>query len=260
MSEFREPYEKCGPDCVATPPVLDTADGREHDDCPEVPGLTDSDIILGDYRDYLPAKDGCWVVTDPPYNVGFSYPEYQDRLQDNDYRDLFAPLAGYRSVIINYPEVMLGSIVPVLGAPRRMVAWCYNSNLSRQWRMIAWFGCEPQLSLVKQPYKNLGDARVMELIKNGSEGCALYDWWQVEMVKNVSAEKRGYVNQIPEEIISRILLTTVPPGELVFDPFCGSGTTSAVARRLGFPSIATDISEVAISIALERLSELRLFA
>jgi len=222
--------------------------------------LIQADLVLGDYRDHLPAKDACWVVTDPPYNVGFAYPEYRDSLTGDGYRDLFVPLVGYRSVIVNYPEVMLASVVPVLGLPRRIVAWCYNSNLNRQWRMIAWFNCEPDLSLVKQPYKNLGDARVMELIRNGSDGCDLYDWWQVEMVKNVSSEKRGYVNQIPEEVISRILLTTVPQGDLVFEPFCGSGTTSAVARRLGYPSIATDVSETAISVASDRLSEPRLFA
>lgn len=29
-----DPYGKCGADCIAEPPLLDTADGREHDDCP----------------------------------------------------------------------------------------------------------------------------------------------------------------------------------------------------------------------------------
>jgi DNA modification methylase len=91
------------------------------------------------------------------------------------------------------------------------------------------------------------------LIENGSEGSALYDWWEINLVKNVSAEKRDYVNQIPEEVIRRILLTTVPPGELVFDPFCGSGTTPAVARRLGYNYLATDVSTEAVEIAMQRL-------
>lgn len=32
---FCDPYEKCGPDCVAIPPILDTAGGDEHSECPD---------------------------------------------------------------------------------------------------------------------------------------------------------------------------------------------------------------------------------
>jgi hypothetical protein len=30
-----DPYDKCGPECIAEPPLLDTADGNEHQECPE---------------------------------------------------------------------------------------------------------------------------------------------------------------------------------------------------------------------------------
>ena len=119
--------------------------------------------------------------------------------------------------------------------------------------MVAWFNCEPDLSKIRQPYKNLDDRRILELVANGSEGPALYDWWQVELVKNVSVEKEPYVNQIPEEIIRRILLTTVPPGGFVFDPFCGTGTVPVVAQRLGYRWAAADVSPTAIAIARERI-------
>lgn len=129
----------------------------------------------------------------------------------------------------------------------------YNSNLRKQWRTIAWFNCMPNLSLVKQPYKNQNDGRIKKLIENGSEGTSLYDWWQIEMTKNTSREKCDYVNQIPEEVVRRILLTTVPGGELVFEPFCGSGTTPSVADLLGYKVLATDVSPKAIEVARDRM-------
>lgn len=217
---------------------------------------TRCEVIKGDYRQHLPKRSDCFVVTDPPYNVGFDYPDHDDNLSDAEYFALLAPLRGYKAAIINYPEVMLRTVVPALGTPRKCAAWVYNANIPHQWRMIAWFNCEPNLSLVKQPYKNMNDSRILEMIENGSEGCDLYDWWNVELVKNVSPEKWDYVNQIPEEIIRRILLTTVPLGGLVFEPFCGSGTVPVVARRFGYPCIATDISEKAIQVAQARLNVL----
>lgn len=220
-------------------------------------GLDVNQIHCDDYRNRIPDPGDCWIVTDPPYNVGIKYPNYRDNVGRDAYQALFEPMRGYRAVIINYPEIMIRDICPVLGIPERTVAWCYNSNTPRQWRMVAWFNCEPDLSLIKQPYKNQDDKRVLELIANGSEGGSLYDWWNVDMVKNVSSsQKMDYVNQIPEEIIRRILLTTVPVGGLVFEPFCGSGTTPIVARRFGYPYIATDISPKAVAVANQRLGSL----
>jgi hypothetical protein len=42
--DYLDPYDKCGLGCVARPPLLDTAGGREHDACPEVRGCDDHDI------------------------------------------------------------------------------------------------------------------------------------------------------------------------------------------------------------------------
>ncbi len=217
--------------------------------------MTKGGLFTGDYRDFIPAADNCWIVTDPPYNVGYKYPGYKDTVSDSQYRALFEPMQGYRAVIINYPEVMIRSIISVLGYPEKTVAWVYNSNLKRQHRMIAWFNCKPDFSKVTQPYKNPGDKRVRQLIAGGKKGCDIYDWWDIQLVKNVSAQKRKYVNQIPEEVVSRILLTTVPPGDHVFDPFCGSGTTPLVARRLGYNWSASNISDEAIAVANELLQD-----
>ncbi len=62
-----------------------------------------------------------------------------------------------------------------------------------------------------------------------------------------------YVVQTPERIIERCLLMTTDPGDLVFDPTCGSGTTAYVAEKWGRRWITCDTSRVAVTLAKQRL-------
>jgi len=75
---------------------------------------------------------------------------------------------------------------------------------------------------------------------------------------NIWTDTRGemnmrYIVQTAEKIIERCVLMTTDPGDLVFDPTCGSGTTSVVAERWGRRWITCDTSRVAQYIAKERL-------
>ena len=67
------------------------------------------------------------------------------------------------------------------------------------------------------------------------------------------ASDKSYVVQTSTKIIERCLLMTTDPGDLVFDPTCGSGTTAYVAEQWGRRWITTDTSRVALSIARQRL-------
>jgi adenine-specific DNA-methyltransferase len=62
-----------------------------------------------------------------------------------------------------------------------------------------------------------------------------------------------YAVQTSDEVIKRCLLMTTDPGDLVFDPTCGSGTTASVAERWGRRWITCDTSRVAITLAKQRL-------
>jgi adenine-specific DNA-methyltransferase len=62
-----------------------------------------------------------------------------------------------------------------------------------------------------------------------------------------------YVVQTTAKVIQRCLLMTTDPGDLVFDPTCGSGTTAYVAEQWGRRWITCDTSRVAITIARQRL-------
>ena len=69
----------------------------------------------------------------------------------------------------------------------------------------------------------------------------------------VGAKDLLYVVQTNEEIVKRCLLMTTDPGDLVFDPTCGSGTTAYVAEQWGRRWITCDTSRVAITLAKQRL-------
>ena len=67
------------------------------------------------------------------------------------------------------------------------------------------------------------------------------------------AEEKVYVVQTSRKTIERCLLMTTDPGDLVFDPTCGSGTTAYVAEQWGRRWITIDTSRVSIAIARQRL-------
>ncbi len=67
------------------------------------------------------------------------------------------------------------------------------------------------------------------------------------------AEERYYVVQTIAKVIQRCLLMTTDPGDLVFDPTCGSGTTAYVAEQWGRRWMTCDTSRVALTLARQRL-------
>jgi adenine-specific DNA-methyltransferase len=67
------------------------------------------------------------------------------------------------------------------------------------------------------------------------------------------AEERYYVVQTIAKVIQRCLLLTTDPGDLVFDPTCGSGTTASVSEQWGRRWITCDTSRVALALAKQRL-------
>lgn len=209
-------------------------------------------IICGDCRSVL--KDipqPFTIVTDPPFNVGYHYRKYNDSIGGGEYKRLLTDTISPPAVVVHYPESMF-VVAEVIGHyPEKCVAWVYPSNTRRQWRMISWFGCTPDFSKVRQPYRNPNDKRVKKLVERGSTGAKLYDWWEINQVKNVSKEKTDHPCQMPLKVMERIIAIT--PGKIIVDPFCGSGTTCVVAKKLGRDYIGIDIDPAYCEIAREKL-------
>ena len=71
--------------------------------------------------------------------------------------------------------------------------------------------------------------------------------------KTAAAKDKHYVVETAESIIERCMLMTTDPGDLVFDPTCGSGTTAYVAEKWGRRWITSDMGLVAVNLARQRI-------
>lgn len=78
------------------------------------------------------------------------------------------------------------------------------------------------------------------------------DTWYIATINAMSKEKIGYATQKPEKLIERIIKASSNEGSIVLDVFGGSGTTAAVAERLGRRWITTDIGKPAILVMRKR--------
>lgn len=82
-------------------------------------------------------------------------------------------------------------------------------------------------------------------------------WEDIRGVAEVSPEERaGFDTQKPEALLKRIIITSSNPGDIVADFFCGSGTTLAVAEKLGRRWIGSDLSKFAIQVTRKRLLDI----
>ena len=89
------------------------------------------------------------------------------------------------------------------------------------------------------------------------EGALIDDvWGDCPAVFRLLSEKTNYPTQKPESLLSRIISSFSNPGDLVFDCFMGSGTTQAVAMKLGRRFIGADINLGAIDTTVKRLNNI----
>ena len=87
-----------------------------------------------------------------------------------------------------------------------------------------------------------------------TEGTVIQTIWDdVHPVNPISAEMLGYATQKPESLLQRIVSASSNEGDLVADFFCGSGTTLAVAEKLGRKWIGCDLGRFAIHTSRKRL-------
>jgi site-specific DNA-methyltransferase (adenine-specific) len=90
-------------------------------------------------------------------------------------------------------------------------------------------------------------------MKQETPGVPMGDVWDIGVIAPVSKERTGYPSQKPEALLERLVTALTDPGEVVLDPYAGSGTTLAVAARLGRNFVGIDQSAGALDIATKRL-------
>lgn len=207
-------------------------------------------LTLGDCRGW-PREDGDVVISDPPFNIGYHYKGYSDRMKRDEWLALLAEVCAPPCVLILYPEAMFEVARALDEIPTRCVSWVYPSNTARQHRMIAWFGVEPNFRAIGQPYRNPTDKRIAKRIAEGKQA-RLYDWWDVNQVKNVSKEKTSHPCQMPLEVMRRVVAIT--PAKRIVDPFAGSGTTLVAAQAQGREWAGWEMDEEYAGIAQGRIN------
>ena len=82
------------------------------------------------------------------------------------------------------------------------------------------------------------------------------DVWDIPALRGNQPERIEFDTQKPEALLKRIILASSNPGDIVADFFCGSGTTLAVAEKLGRRWIGCDLSRYAIHLTRKRLLEI----
>jgi len=208
-------------------------------------------IINEDFRNCLIPVG--LTITDPPYNQGYVYNEFKDKMNEEDYISLLSKIPT-PCVIIHYPEETINLLPKAFKVKcEQVVCWVYNSNTGKQSRLISWWGCKPDFKRIKQDYKNLKDKRIIKRIAEGKTGAKLYDWWEINQVKNVSNEKTEHPCQIPEKLIRRIIQLTAVEGQTIIDTFAGSGTTNKVAFELGYNTIGYEVDKKYFKIINDRI-------
>lgn len=84
-------------------------------------------------------------------------------------------------------------------------------------------------------------------------GVPMGDVWEIGVIAPIARERTGYPSQKPEALLERLVGALSNDGDLVLDPYAGSGTTLAVAHRMGRGFIGIDASPVALRTTRERL-------
>jgi len=101
-----------------------------------------------------------------------------------------------------------------------------------------------------------GGKRVHRYIKEAmTTGAYVDNVWNIGKLNNSSKERLGYPTQKPEGLLERIIKASSNEGDVVLDPFCGCGTTIAVAERLHRRWIGIDITHLAVTLMKHRLHD-----
>lgn len=87
-----------------------------------------------------------------------------------------------------------------------------------------------------------------------AKGAALQNiWTDIYNITRTEVDSRKYPTQKPVKLLKRIIELSTNPGDLVYDPFCGSGTTLVAGKELNREVIGTDISPDAVQVTNQRL-------
>ena len=199
-------------------------------------------IVCGDCMSELSLlPDDCvkLVFADPPYNTNMSYHTYNDNIPQKDYaewcRKWFKECRRIAERVIITPGHgnlwMWGDIE----IPWGVGSWFKPGNPSSS--VLGWCCWEPWLYYCKD-YKALGGP----------------DSWRIPVSKQ--PDTGSHPCPKPLELLEKLIVKTTKEGDIVLDPFCGSGTTCLAAKKWSRQWIGIEIDPIYVARARMRLNAL----
>jgi modification methylase len=269
--------------------MLRTARTADPADAEGAAGLPIDTILVGDcvsHMNALPAGSVDLIFADPPYNLqldqGLTRPDQSkvdavddewDKFESFAHYDVFtrAWLTAARRVLKPDGAIwVIGSyhnIFRVGTALQDLDYWLLND--------VVWRKANPMPNFRGTRFTNAHETLIWasrsqksrvtfnyEAMKLANDETQMRSDWLfpictgAERLKDENADK-VHPTQKPEALLFRILNATTNPGDVVLDPFFGTGTTGAVARKLGRHFIGIEREDAYVSAALKRIATIR---
>src|SRR5579883_86680 len=231
--------------------------------------------------DGLPAGFADLVFADPPFNIGYEYDVYDDRRAKTDYLNwadkwlaaavrALSPTGSFFLAIgdefVAEHKVRLDALGLTL---RNWIVWHYTFGVSctkkfnRSHAHILYYVRDPKrytfhADAVRVPSARMttyadrranpvgklpDDTWVLRPQESADHFSAKSDTWFVSRVCGTFKERVKHPCQMPEAVLDRIIRVATQPKDVVLDPFAGSGTTLAVAKKLGRQYLGVELSE-----------------
>ena len=232
-------------------------------------------VICGDAIEEmqkLPDGSVHLIVTDPPYNLNKNYGNNRDKLEFEEY------LAFSRKWLTEAKRVLSDSGTIYVFMGMRYISYVYTimeqelGMTFNSW--ITWFytqgigkkkGFSPRhddiLMFTKTPGSfvfNLDDIRVPQKYYrsiNNMRGANPGNVWEFSHMHYCNKHRKQHPTQKPEGLFERMILASSNPGDMVLDPFVGSGTALRVCQQTDRRGIGIDINPDYIAMAEQRLAE-----
>jgi site-specific DNA-methyltransferase (adenine-specific) len=244
----------------------------------------ETDVYVGDCRQVLaslPPKSADLIFADPPFNWNFEYGGWDDSMPREEYLKFTHDwlnactrvLADRGSLWINIPDCTAAEIVVHLKRQGMvMINWCLWHFRFGQHRTTGFITSKSHaLYFARHPTSRVWNP---ESILEPSDRAAIYDdprtretrqpgmrvpfdvWYGANWGRiqgNNLERRRNHQNQLPEVYLERVIRACSNEGQLVLDPFLGSGTAGTVARALNRRSIGIEYSRKNAESAFERI-------
>jgi len=239
-------------------------------------------IYCGDAIELLnawPAGRVDLVFADPPFNIGYVYHGYVDDVPNGEYVAWSrAWMAACRRALADDGSFYIAigddfaADIRVIGRElglhlRNWIIWHYTfgqnmkNKFCRSHTHIFYFTKSPDVFTFNDRLLRFPSARHTEYqdLRANPLGRLPDDVWdEFPRVCGTFRERAGFHGcQMPEALLMRIIQASSAPGDVVLDPFVGSGTTAAAAKRLGRKYVGIDISPEYVTHCQRRLAAIQ---